>query len=49
MIASAKAVYTSIPSPRTHEIMMELEQMVWKAFGLAIEEEFNGGYFPPSV
>lgn len=49
MIASAKEIYTSIPSPRTHEIMMELEQMVWKAFGLAIKEEFNGGYFPPSV
>ena len=38
IIAAAKDVYASISSPRTDKIMQELEQKVWRAFGLASEE-----------
>ena len=38
IISAAKDVYASISSPRASEIMEELEQTVWEAFGLAVEK-----------
>ncbi len=38
IIAAAKDVYASMPSPRTDKIMRELERMVWRAFGLPMEK-----------
>ena len=38
IIATAKVVYACIPSSQTDALQEQLERMVWKAFGLPIEE-----------
>lgn len=38
IIAKAKEVYTCIPSAESEVLQKELEQMIWRAFGLAVEE-----------
>lgn len=38
IIAKAKAVYSHTPSEKADTLQKELEKMVWKAFGLVIEE-----------
>ena len=38
IIATAKNIYTSIPSAQADKVQAELERMVWNAFGLAFEK-----------
>lgn len=38
IIAKAKQAYECIPSPKAKELEAELDQMVWDAFGLRLEE-----------
>jgi methylase of polypeptide subunit release factors len=38
IIAKAKEVYSCIPSAKAEVLQEQLEQMVWKAFGLSIEK-----------
>ncbi len=38
IIAKARKAYNCIPSRQAEELEKELEQMVWKAFGLVVEE-----------
>jgi hypothetical protein len=38
IIAKAKEVYECIPSPKSDILQIELENMIWNAFGLVVEE-----------